>query len=159
MPTIPKELIVFFASMLPIGELRAGIPLGLFWGMSKESTFFWAQLGNIVIVMAILKILGPISSWLMKHSKWCEKNFNKLFHHTRTKHQKKIEKMGGFFLILITSIPVIGTGGWTAALIAFLFGLPYWQSVGFILIGNIICGILVILGFGGAMEFIKFFIK
>jgi len=159
MPPIPKELIVFLTSMLPVGELRAAIPLGLFLGISPEGSFFWAELGNILMIMLILKILGPISTFLMKHSKWCEKIFTKLFHHTRTKHSQKFEKMGSAFIILMTALPIPGTGGWTGALIAFLFDLPYWQSVGLILVGNILCGILVTFGFGSAMEFIKMFSK
>jgi len=159
MPILPRELLVFLASMMPIGELRAAIPLGLFLGMPAEAAFFWAQLGNILIIMLILKILGPTSAWLMKHSKWCEKFFAKLFHHTRTKHREKFEKMGSWFIVLLTAIPLPGTGGWTGALLAFLFDLPYWKSIGLIFIGNIIAGLLVTFGVGGAMEFVKLFTK
>ncbi len=156
---LPRELVVFFASMLPIGELRAALPLGLFLGLSPEASFFWSELGNILIVMLILKMLGPISIWLMKHSKWLNKMFSKLFHHTRTKHTERFEKMGEALLVILTAIPIPGTGAWTAALIAFLFELPYWKSILFILIGNVLCGILITAGFGGAMEFIKLFAK
>lgn len=159
MPTIPRELLVFFASMMPIGELRAAIPLGLFLGMPAEAAFFWAQLGNILIVMIILKVLGPVSAWLMKHSKWCDRMFTKLFHHTRVKHTAKFEKTGELFIVALTAIPLPGTGGWTGALLAFLFDLPYWKSIGLIFIGNIIAGLLVTFGIGGAMEFIKLFTK
>lgn len=159
MPAVSRELLVFLASMMPIGELRAGIPLGLLLGMPAEAAFFWAQLGNILAIMLILKVLGPISTWLMKHSKWCEKFFAKLFHHTRTKHSEKFEKLGSIFIVAIAAIPIPGTGGWTGALLAFLFELPYWKSIGLIFIGNIICGLLVTFGIGGAMEFVKIFTK
>ncbi len=159
MPALPRELLVFLASMMPIGELRAAIPLGLFLGMSPEAAFFWAELGNILIIFPILKLLGPISAWLMKHSKWCDKIFTKLFHHTRTKHSEKMEKMGEVFIVILTAIPLPGTGAWTGALLAFLFEVPFRRSILLILAGNIICGILVTLGVGGAMEFVKIFVK
>lgn len=159
MPTLPHELLVFLVSMLPVGELRAAIPLGLFFGMSPEAAFFWAELGNILIIMLVLKMLGSVSTWLMKHSKWCDKFFTKLFHHTRTKHGQKFDKTGAILILILAAIPLPGTGGWTGALIAFLFDIPYWKSIGLIFIGNLICGVLVTVGFGSAMEFIKFFAK
>lgn len=158
MPQLPREILVFLASMMPIGELRAGIPLGLLLGMPAESVFFWAELGNILIILLVLKALGPMSGWLMKHSAWCNRFFEKLFHHTRKKHSERFEKMGAVFIVLLVAIPLPGTGAWTGALLAFLFDLPYWKSIGLIFIGNIIAGILITLGFGGAMEFIKIFI-
>jgi len=159
MQTIPRELLVFFAAMLPIGELRAGIPLGLLLGMPGEAVFFWAELGNILIILLVLKALGPISAWLMKHSKWCDRVFTKLFHHTRTKHSAKMEKMGEVFIVLLTTIPLPGTGAWTGALLAFLFNVPYWRAILLIFIGNILCGILLLFGVGGAIELYKFFVK
>lgn len=159
MPALPRELLVFLAAMMPIGELRAAIPLGLFLGMPSEAAFFWAELGNILIILPILKLLGPISTWLMQHSKWFDKIFTKLFHHTRAKHSQKMEKMGEVFIVILTAIPLPGTGAWTGALLAFLFDVPFWRAVLLILAGNILCGILVLLGVGGAMEFIKIFVK
>ena len=154
MHALPRELLVFLASMLPVGELRAAIPLGLFLGMSSEAAFFWAELGNILIIMLILKMLGPISGFLMQHSKWFNKIFTKLFHHTRNKHTHRFEKMGAPLILVLAAIPLPGTGGWTGALLAFLFDLPFWKSVLLILIGNLIAGILILLGIGGGLEFI-----
>lgn len=127
--------------------------------MPAESVFFWAELGNILIILLLLKAFGPVSGWLMKHSVWCKRFFEKLFNHTRKKHSEKFEKMGAVFIVMLVAIPLPGTGAWTGALLAFLFDLPYWKSIGLILIGNIIAGILITLGFGGAMEFTKIFIK
>ncbi len=156
---LPPELLVFLASMFPIGELRTGIPLGIFLGMQPLWAFFWGEFGNILIVMLALKLLKPISSWLMAHSKFCNHIFLKIFHHTRNKHSTKIKKMGSFFLLALTAIPIPGTGGLTGALVAFIFDLAYWPSIGLIFIGNIIAGILVMFGAGGIMELIKLFIK
>lgn len=152
---LPPELYVLLSSMLPVGELRAGIPIGLLMGISKEAAFFWAELGNILAIAVVLKILEPLSGWLMKKSRWCEKKFTKLFEHTRTKHSGKMEKMGEVFLVFIAAIPIPGTGGWTAALMAFLFGVPYMRALLLILGGNIICGLLIIFGITGAEQFMN----
>jgi len=46
-------------------------------------------------------------------------------------------------LILFVAIPLPGSGGWTGALIAYLFGLSYWKSIKFITIGLAIAGVAV----------------
>ena len=155
--TIPPELLVFGVSMLPIFELRGAIPLGMLLGMSKEAAFFWAEIGNIIPVFFLLKLLGPISKWLMEHFKFFNRIFTKIFTHTREKHSKTFTKFGPVFLIALTAIPLPGTGAWTGVLITFLFDMPYWRSILLILIGNIIAGILVSFGFGAGLELIKMF--
>lgn len=154
MPVLPRELLVFLTSMMPVGEMRAGIPLGLLLGMSPEAAFFWAELGNILIIFPVLKMFGPVSSWLMKNSKWCERALTKLFDRTRAKHAEKLQKIGQVFIIALAAIPFPGTGAWTAALVAFLFDIPYWRSILLIFIGNIVCGILMTMGFSGVMDVI-----
>lgn len=153
---IPKELIVLASAMLPFSELNGAIPLGVFLGLPIEAAFFWAEVGNIIPIMLILKLFGPISTWLMKHSVFFKRFFTKIFDTTRQKHSQKIDKLGAVFLAGFIAIPLPGAGAWTASLIAFLFNFPYWRAVGIIFIGNICAGILVSLGIGGALEIIKF---
>jgi uncharacterized membrane protein len=156
---LPPEILVLFVAMLPVLELNAAIPLGLLLHMPIEAAFFWAQIGNIIPVMLILKLLEPISGFLMKHFHFFNIFFTKLFDKTRKKHSQKFEQVGSILLITLIAIPLPGAGAWTASLLAFLFDLPYWRSVLLILAGNIIAGFLICLGFGGAMEVGKFFIK
>ena len=153
---LKPELIVALLAMLPVFELRAAIPVGLLLKMSIESTFFWAELGNIIPVLLLLKILRPISEFLIKYSKFFERFFDKLFNNTRKKNKEKFQKYGAVFLIIVTAIPLPGTGAWTGALIAFLFDIPYWRAVSVIFVGNIIAGILIFLGFGTALEAFNF---
>lgn len=153
---IPKELIVVGVSMLPIAELRGAIPVGLFLGMPIEAAFFWAELGNMIPLFFILKLLGPISKWLMAHSKFFHHLFTKIFEKTRSKHSKKFEELGAIFLATFVAIPLPGTGAWTGALIAFLFDIPYWRALLILFIGNLGAGLLISFGIGGAMEIIKF---
>jgi uncharacterized membrane protein len=159
MHSFPPELVIFLASMFPLGELRTAIPLGIFLGMQPFWSFFWGELGDLLAVMVVLYLLGPVSQWLMKHSKLCHRTFTKIFNHTRNKHSIRLKKMGTFFLVLLTALPIPGTGGYTGALLAFTFDLPYWQSIALILAGNIIAGILVMIGAGSVMELIKIFFK
>ncbi len=154
--TIPPALLIFGLSMLPIVELRGAIPLGVLMKMPIESAFFWAELGNIIIVLLILKLLGPTSEFLIRHSKFFQNFFTKLFAFTRKKHSRKFEKFGTALIVLLTATPLPGTGAWTGALLAFLFDINYFRAVGLIFIGNIVAGMLISFGIGGTLEIFKF---
>ncbi len=146
---IPPELIVFFSSMLPVTELRGAIPLGFAMGLPAEAVFLWALIGNILPCFFILWALGPISKFLMRHSKFFKQFFTKLFDKTRTKHEETVIKYGAAFLIIFVAIPLPGSGGWTGSLLAFLFGMKYWKSMGYIATGLTMAAIIITLGVNG----------
>ena len=57
------ELIVFFLSMAPIGELRFSIPYGIIIGnLSWPLTFILSYIGNLII--SIILIFVPIIGWI-----------------------------------------------------------------------------------------------
>ena len=65
------------------------------------------------------------------------------------KVQKKFsgdyEKYGLWGLMIFIGVPIPGTGAWTGALAAFVFGIPFKHSWPFILGGIIISGIITTL--------------
>jgi len=126
---LPYWVKVFLLSMTPFGELRASVPIGLVvYGMNPVSVFFISVLGNIVAVLLILIFLGFISSYLARKSYLFNRFFAWLFTRTRDKHYDIIERYGIYALAVFVAIPLPLTGGWTGALIAFVFGIPFWQA-------------------------------
>jgi len=139
-----EMLKTFLLSMVPIGELRAAIPLGIsHYGLSAIQTFFIAVIGNMLPVVAIAFLLEPVSSWLMKHSKYFHWFFNWLFEHTRKKHSKKFEVFEEVALVTFVAIPLPMTGAWSGALAAFVFGIPPKKSLPLIALGVAIAGVIV----------------
>ncbi|MES0341863.1 MAG: small multi-drug export protein, partial [Candidatus Humimicrobiaceae bacterium] len=61
----------------------------------------------------------------------------------RKRHSAKFEKYQGFALISFVGIPLPITGGWTGALIAYVFGIPPKKALWQITIGVLIAGIIV----------------
>lgn len=149
---IPPELIVFLSSMLPLTELRGSIPLGFVMGLEPLNIFFLALIGNIIPCFFILWVLGPISKFLMRHSRFFDKFFTKLFEKTRDKHQDSLEKYGPIFLIVFVAIPLPGSGGWTGSLVAFLFGIKYWKAMGLISVGLTLAGLIITLSITGVVN-------
>ena len=140
----PPELATFIISMLPISELRGAIPVAIgVYNLNPVETYFIAIAGNIVPVIFILKYIDPVSKYLMSKSKFFDKFFTFLFERTRRKHNGKFEKWGALALITFVAVPLPVTGGWSGALAAFVFGVPFRRALLLISLGIMIAGVIV----------------
>ena len=139
------ELVVLFTSMLPVCELRAGIPIAMgVYHMSVAKACFWAILGNIIPIVFIILGLDLLINKLLIHRIYIfNRFFTWLFERTRRNHSKKIERWKELALMIFVAIPLPGTGAWTGALIAFVFGIPIKRAFPLIFLGVIIAGIVV----------------
>ena len=140
----PPELATFLIAASPIVELRGAIPFALaIWKLSPATAYFVAVLGNIFSMILALILLEPLSKFLMKHFKFFDAFFTDLFEKTRKKHNHRFEKWGALALISFVAIPLPFTGGWTGAVAAFVFGVPFRRAAILISFGIMIAGLLV----------------
>ncbi|MEE8596722.1 MAG: small multi-drug export protein [bacterium] len=152
---LSPEVAVFLTSMLPIIELRGALPMAInLFQIAWPKAFLISFIGNLVPVPFILWLLKPIVKILSK-IKPLGIFFEWLFERTRRKGDKVIEKYEEIGLLAFVAIPLPGTGAWTGALIAFLFGLDFKKSFLVITIGVFIAGVIVtclcLLGWLGAI--------
>jgi uncharacterized membrane protein len=146
--TLPPEIITMLIAMLPVFELNVAVPTGVFLGLPIEGALFWGIIGNMVPIFFNLLLLGPVSTFLMKHFKVFKWFFTKIFDFTRKRHSKKFEEIGAIFLITLIAIPMPGAGAWSASLLAFLFDIPFWRAILYIFLGVVASGIVISLGIG-----------
>ncbi len=137
-----KLVATFIISMLPIIELRGGIPYGVGFGLDPWVAFAVAVLGNLLPVPFILlfmdvvfRILKKMGGIFEKFALWLEK---KAYH-----NQEKIEKYKAFGLMLFVAIPLPGTGAWTGALAASVLGISKKKAIVSILAGVIVAGFIM----------------
>lgn len=147
----------FWLAMLPLTELRLAIP----FGYAQFDLPIWVSvvtsfIGNLVIVALILLLLPAVVKLFWQVALF-RGILEKIFSKTRNKYSGKISHWGEIALILFVAIPLPGSGGWTGALIAYLFGISYWKSMKFISIGLIIAGFVVGLLTIGVDNFIQLF--
>jgi uncharacterized membrane protein len=141
---LSPELSTLLIAMIPIGELRASIPIALtVYHLSPLKAFFWSVLGNIIPAFLLLWLLNPLTIFLEKHFYLLNRFFSWLFERTRKKHSQKFEYWGALALIGFVAIPLPITGVWSGTVAAFVFGIPYRKSVLMISLGAIIAGIIV----------------
>ena len=141
-----EGIIIFLLSMLPLTELRASIPLAIsVYGMSSVSAFLWSVTGNIIVAGLIIWLIGPIFNFASKHLIFLKNILTWIFERTRSKTTNKYLKWGQWALVLFVAIPLPGTGVYTGALTAYLFGLSKIKSFILISLGAFIAGVLVVL--------------
>lgn len=139
---LSPRLIVIIISMLPIIELRGSIPVAiLLFKMPWLEAVILSILGNMVPIPFLLlfiewffKLISkvPIGA---KFTAW-------LFARTRRKG-KAIERYEAIGLVSFVGIPLPGTGGWTGALASRIFGISFWKSMLYILLGVCVASAIV----------------
>ena len=134
---------VALVAMLPVIELRGAIPVGAALGLGPWETFVAAVIGNIIPVIPLVYLLDPVQSWLRRNFKSFDRFFTWLFARTQSRHSARYEKMKDLALILFVALPLPGTGGWTGAAAAFVFGVKKGRALLLISIGIVLAGIAV----------------
>lgn len=140
------ELATFVVAMLPVAELRVSIPLAIgVYNLSPFWAFVISVIGNMVPVFFILLLIGRVSNFLCKYFKFFDKFFNWLFERTRRKNSASFQKWGDFALYFFVAVPLPMTGGWSGALAAFIFGIPFARAFWLIFGGVFTAGVIVLL--------------
>lgn len=139
---LSREWIVLIISMLPIIELRGAIPVGIFmFGFSWQKAALLSIAGNMIPIPFILLFMEGIVK-LLRRSRHGRSFTDWLFRRTRKKSDL-IEKYEAAGLVLFVGIPLPGTGGWTGAFAAYLFGLKFWKSLLYIFVGVLLAAVAV----------------
>lgn len=144
---IPKEMIIFIISMVPILELRGGLIAASLLGVNLVTAIGFCIVGNLIPIPFILLFITPIFRWL-KRTKLLKPLVEKLEKKSLSKSDqiKKYEFLG---LVLFVGIPLPGTGAWTGSLIASLLDIKFKKAFPAIICGLILATtIMSILSYG-----------
>ncbi|MDD5644074.1 MAG: small multi-drug export protein [bacterium] len=148
---VSKESAVLIIAALPIVELRGAIPAAHLMGMDPFKAYLISVAGNMIPVIPIILILGPLTGWLAKFPFW-KKFFDWFFKRTKAK-ASLVEKYKAVGLALFVAIPLPVTGAWTGCAAAFLFKVkPLYAFISIlsgVLIAGVIMSVIAILGWIG----------
>ena len=139
--SIPKELIIFIISMLPIVELRGGMIAAKLLGIELTKAFVICYLGNILPIPFILLFIRKIFKCL-KRFKATRGMIEKLEIRSMRKSEK-VKRWRNWGLLAFVAIPLPGTGGWTGALIAALLDIRIRTSFPIIALGVLIANLIM----------------
>ena len=145
-------------SILPISELRGGIPYAIYNDVNPFVAYFVCVSVNILafpIVYLFLEFLHPLFLNLNLYKKL----FDKIVVKTRNKLEGKIEKWGFWGLMIFVMIPLPITGAYTGSLAAWLFNIPKKKAFLSVVLGVIISGIIVTILSVSGIEALNFLLK
>ena len=143
-----KLISTFFLSMVPVIELRGGLPYGIALGLDYPAALIAAVLGNMVPVPFIIIYIRHIFTWLRRRSSWWDLRITYL---ERKAHLKGrvVQKYSAIGLIILVAIPLPGTGAWTGALVAAVLDMRLRRALPSIFLGVCIAAaIMTMVTFG-----------
>ncbi|MBP5354740.1 MAG: small multi-drug export protein [Lachnospiraceae bacterium] len=138
---LPKEVFVFFVSMVPIIELRGGLLVASMLKIPLLQANILCIIGNIIPIPFILLFIKKIFAFMKEHN--IMKGFVAWLERRATKKSSGAEKGEFLFLLLFVGIPIPGTGAWMGSLIASLFDFDIKKASLAILLGIFMAAIIV----------------
>lgn len=141
--TLGKWIATIIISMVPVIELRAGIPYGVGFGLPYWEAFIAAFIGNMIPIPFILLLLRRIFAWLKTYDK-TRGLVEKLEQRAHLKGEK-VAKYREIGLFILVAIPLPGTGAWTGALVASVLDIRMKKALPIIALGVLTAGLIVLL--------------
>lgn len=126
-----KYILTFLISMVPILELRGGIPIGVSMGVKWQYAVIICMIGNMIPVPFIYFFARKVLEW-GKDKPVIGKFFTFCLEKGKRGGEKLKEKAGkGMFwaLLLFVGIPIPGTGAWVGTLAASILEFDFKKSV------------------------------
>lgn len=142
---LKKYIITFFISMVPLIELRGGVPFGTGMDLPWHWCLIVCMIGNMIPVPLIFFFARKLLLWGSKKKvvgKFCSFCLQK-----GEKGGKKLQEKAGrgiyVALLLFVGIPLPGTGAWTGTLAASILDLDFKKSTLAVVLGVLLAGIIM----------------
>jgi len=129
-------------SLLPVSELRGGIPVAIAQGVNPFLAFAVCVFANMLVAPIVFFFLEFVHHRLLP-IRFYRKTFDWFLERARKKSHKTIEKYGYLGLAIFVAIPLPMTGAYTGALAAWFFGMKPGKSIASIALGVLAAGIIV----------------
>ena len=129
-------------SMLPVVELRGGIPFGVAAGLPVWAAFIAAVIGNLIPAPFIIVYIRRIFQWMRKRFPRLNSVVDALERKAHLKGEK-VTKYKYLGLIILVAIPLPGTGAWTGSLAAAFLDMPLRRAIPSIIAGVLIAGLVI----------------
>ena len=150
-----KFISTFFISMLPVVELRLGLPYGIALGRDYPLALTAAVLGNMLPVPFIILFIRQIFAWMQRHMPKLDGLVTRM-EKKAEKNRAAVEKYAFWGLAILVAIPLPGTGAWTGALVAAMMERRLKRAFPAIAIGVVIAGVIVSVVTYGAQAIFSF---
>ncbi len=141
-------ILTMLVSMIPVVELRGGIPFGVAAGLPVWAAWLAAVIGNLIPVPFIIVYIRRIFQWMRKRMPKLNSMVDWLEKKAHLKGQK-VTRYKYLGLAIFVAIPLPGTGAWTGALAAAFLDMPLRKAIPSVVAGVLVAGTVIsLLAFG-----------
>ena len=141
--TLGKCIFTMLVSMVPIIELRGGLPFGVALGLPYYLAFPAAVIGNIIpapfIIIYIRRIFEFMRRYLPRFNGLVDRMEQKA--HLKGETVQKYQTVG---LWIFVAIPLPGTGAWTGSLAAAFLGMRIKKALPAVVLGVLTAGCIML---------------
>ena len=137
-----ETLLTMLISMLPVVELRGGLPAGVAMGLPIPVAFIASLVGNMIPVPFIILFVRPLFKWVRIHIPKLEGFISRLEARAEAK-SADVLRYQTWGLLIFVAIPLPGTGAWTGSLIAAMLEMRVKEAFPPIALGVVTAGIIV----------------
>lgn len=150
-----KYILVALISMVPLVELRGGMPIALGMGLPYWPSLVVCTLGNMLPVPVIYFFARKVLVWGAD-----KKYIGRVFTFFLEKGEKAGQSLrkkagrGGLFvaLLLFVGIPVPGTGAWTGTLAASFLNMGIKSTAAAVSLGVLMAGTIMGIASSGVLS-------
>ena len=129
-------------SMLPVVELRGGIPYGVSAGLPLYLAVMASVIGNMIPIPFLILFTRRVFEWLRRHMPRLDGFIGKLEARAVSKREL-VHRYKFWGLLILVAIPLPGTGAWTGALVAAVLNLRIKMSLPAIFFGVLAAAAIV----------------
>ena len=137
-----EMLFTMLVSMVPVIELRGGVPFGTALGLPAGQALAAAIIGNMIPIPFIIVYIRRIFLWMRRKSPKLNSLVDKLEKKAHLKGQK-VSRYKYIGLWIFVAIPLPGTGAWTGALAAAFLDMPLRKALPSIFLGVVTAGLIM----------------
>ena len=151
-------LVTLALCLLPISELRGGLPFALSNDTPLPVAYLICVGANALVAPLVYLFLSSLHKLLERWQPY-RRFFNHIVERSRRKVHAKVEKYGYAGLVLFVAIPLPITGAYTGTLGAWILGMDRRKTIVAVFGGVIIAGIIVATVYTLGIKALYFFLK
>jgi uncharacterized membrane protein len=151
-------LVSILLCVLPISELRGGLPFALAGGLPVAPAYLICVLANALVGPLVFLFLSTLHRLLDRWAAY-HRFFESIVERARRKVHRAVERYGYVGLAVFVAIPFPLTGAYTGAIGAWVLGMNRWKSILAVAIGVAVAGVVVASVYLAGIRALYFFLK
>lgn len=135
-------VLTMLVSMIPVIELRGGLPFGVALGLTPWKALIAGIIGNLIPLPFIVVYIREIFQWMRRRMPRLDGVVDRLEKKAHLKG-RKVSRYKYLGLTIFVAIPLPGTGGWTGALAAAFMDMSLRKAFPSLVTGVCAAGLIV----------------